>query len=153
MRHDETVYGCHQSVTSLPSPEWGTLFPDSQEDLEIHVQSLLLSRRACQEQENTWPRWRESGSGPSMDAASGLMTCWGGLSLFDSQPLLAPQMGPPCLDMMGSDSWSQSPDPSSFTAPPATSSQESGNVLSQIFKTQNLWHLCSQKNGTICLFS
>ena len=45
-----------KGITSLPSPLYGALFPDSQRDLGVPRQSLILSRRVSEDRPLAWVR-------------------------------------------------------------------------------------------------
>ena len=127
MRHDETSYSCHQSITSLPSLEYRALFPDSQGPWKT-ICSLSHWPREYAGSRRT-PCLRE-GAAIRIISYSRLSPC---SSHSHSQ---YHKWIPQCLDTRGSDSWSQSPDLFSFSATLAVSSPGSGNVFSQIFFKQ-----------------
>lgn len=149
MRHGEKVYGCHQSVTSDPSTDYGAPFLDSRGTRKsIHSLSNCLGEYAggrstpwLGEGSQNWAyllwmlcpaAWVTVVDGPS--SRSIYSHFW-----YHKWVLQ-------CLDMMGPDSLSKSPDLFPSLLSPQFPSQGL-EMSSHTPLKHGLWHPCSWKNG------
>lgn len=124
MRQDETGYSFYHSITLLPFSKYKALFPGSQGSWKSICHLFHCPQKYA------GSRWTPClGEGATIKIVFYSRLSPSSIHSHSQYHKWIPQ----CLDMRGSDSWSQSPDLFSFSVALADSSPRSGTVFSYIF--------------------